>query len=155
MVCKQKKIWCPFQNIILYFVLIIKRLIGLPIGMTILRMLHLQERAIVGLYRTDYNQGLYNKNRSAIEYFKKSLFLDDDLFYFKYNDYPYHLERGIGHFVLWINPRISLHVNQARMIIETYIATRIRNCKSYVYFKNNYEAKSIKDIDHIHVFVEY
>ena len=143
MKCNQKTIWCPLKNTILYFVLIIKQFLGLPIGMTILRMLHLQERAIVGLYRTDYKQNQYDQNRSTIERFKNSLFLDDDLFTFKYNDYPYNLELGIGHFVLWINPRINLHVSQARIIIETYIATRIKNYKSYVYFKNNYDQISL------------
>jgi hypothetical protein len=65
------------------------------------------------------------------------------------NEFPYHLEDGIEHLVLWLNPTIYNEDSD----VDDIFKSEIKNRES-VYFKNIKEIRSIKGIPHYHIFVK-
>lgn len=65
------------------------------------------------------------------------------------NDFPYAIEEGIQHYLLW-----SLHELTLLEIEEFLKQTFSIQKKDYLYFINPENLKSIKNIFHIHIFVK-
>jgi hypothetical protein len=73
------------------------------------------------------------------------------------NDFPYALEPGIKHMVLWSNSEL------AKDDVLTTIAESVETWKNqdgvlveeYVYFENPAHLKTIPGIFHVHVFIKY
>ena len=125
-----------------------------PMPFWALGMAHRREAVEVELHRNRVTEKLHQSSSSDISVFKESLFKSGDHFTFRRNDFPYHLEDGVKHFVLWINPEVKLKTAQADFIIDNHlIALGYRNPCKRVFYKNSITIKSIKEIDHIHVFV--
>ena len=119
-----------------------------------LSMAHRREAVEVELRRSRDTEERHRNSNANMIAFKESLFKNGDHFTFRRNDFPYHLEDGIKHFVLWINPEVKLKTRQADFIIDNHlIALGYRNPCQRVFYKNSITIKSIKEIDHIHVFV--
>lgn len=69
------------------------------------------------------------------------------------NKFPYDVERGIHHYVLFINPDLERdYVNEA--LIESFIAVKTKeySFNEYVYFEQPVERRSLPTITHYHVF---
>ena len=132
-----------------------KKIWGSPTPFWALGMAHGREAVTVELHRDGSTERLHRSSSGGTESFKAGLFKDGDHFAFLPNDFPYHLERNVKHFVLWINPAITLRTRNADFVIDNHlIAMGYRNPCRRVFYKNSKSIKSIKDIDHIHVFVE-
>ena len=86
---------------------------------------------------------------------KRRLFSDGGKFAFKRNNFPYHLEAGVAHFVLWIAPGVELPASRAGSVIDQLMeAHGYAKGTTRVFYKNSITIKSIREIDHIHVFVK-
>ena len=131
-----------------------KRILCHPMPFWALGMAHRREAVEVELHRSSETEKRHRTSGADISVFKEGLFRNGDHFTFRRNDFPYHLEDGVKHFVLWINPEVKLKTRQADFIIDNHlIALGYRNPCQRVFYKNSITIKSIKEIDHIHVFV--
>ena len=59
------------------------------------------------------------------------------------NDFPYNLNNNVKHYIIWTNNDIFK--------IKKILNKRFNN---YIFFRNLIENKSIKDIEHYHIFIE-
>ena len=132
-----------------------KRFWNLPIPFWLLDMLHGREAVENKLHRSSETSRLYDSLIESRQQMKQRLFGNGEKFVLLPNDFPYHLEEGVKHYVLWINPNTILPVKKALFIIdELLINLGYRNPCKRIFFKNSQSIKSIRDIDHIHVFVQ-
>lgn len=106
-------------------------------------------------------QTLYNKARTRMDASILSLF--DELqkmnlpyFIILRNDFPYHLEEGIHHYVAWyVHPEIvpDSIPELAVFALYRYLGAVLGTVeRSYCAFQNSIQAQSISHIPHIHVF---
>lgn len=81
------------------------------------------------------------------------------------NDYPYGLENGIVHLVVWSktiipeNGRGELS-DEARKTIKSYIKSTFEdklgmNSKDILWFKNSFDLRSIKSVEHFHILLNH
>lgn len=74
------------------------------------------------------------------------------------NNYPYNMENGIQHFLLWFNPDTEFRFwiqdfQKVKKIIADYCAQgNIEMETKCVYFQNLENMRSVKAIPHIHIF---
>ena len=61
------------------------------------------------------------------------------------NEFPYHLEPGIDHAILWSNVELT------KDLIEQQIAKHVPADFEYVWFINTPSLRSVPDIHHAHV----
>ena len=69
------------------------------------------------------------------------------------NKYPYNLENGIEHYVLWVKPETQHLFTDDLIYIYIKIKTELMGFKEFVYFENHNDSKSILNIKHYQVFV--
>ena len=132
-----------------------KRIWSSPIPFWLLDMLHGREAVETKLHRSPEYSRLYESLVESRQQMKDRLFGNGEKFVLLPNDFPYHLEDGVKHYVLWINPNTTLPVKRALFVIdELLINLGYENPCKRVFFKNSQSIKSIRDIDHIHVFVQ-
>jgi len=74
--------------------------------------------------------------------------LHDVKFKITINLFPYDLEKNILHYILWISPNHKLFKNEIESIINNYF-----KCQKFICYQNKIEAKSIKTIEHYHIFI--
>ena len=63
-------------------------------------------------------------------------------YYISINNYPYNTEKNVIHNIIWCNK----NKEEIKDILDCLY-------KEYVFFKNTENNKSIKDIEHYHIFV--
>ena len=68
---------------------------------------------------------------------------------FSENPYPYNLEKGIMHYVLWSYHRNLSKIESLQIINEKFPSTEFE----YLMFENRYTDKSVREIPHIQVFI--
>lgn len=66
---------------------------------------------------------------------------------FRKNDFPYNLDNGVEHFLLWSNQDLSPDE------IDVYIQENTHGALDTLYFINPAELKSIPELWHAHVMV--
>jgi hypothetical protein len=64
------------------------------------------------------------------------------------NRFPYDLEKNISHHILWIFPNHIILKKDIENIINTFFGY-----KKFICYKNKIEARSIKTIEHYHIFI--
>lgn len=67
------------------------------------------------------------------------------------NKFPYNVPKNVYHLVLWLNPLYTFDKKN----IENIINKEICPTKNIIIFENEANARSIKTIRHIHIFVKY
>jgi len=71
-------------------------------------------------------------------------------------DFPYNLEEGIDHWILWFNPAIksSYTHEDVDSIIQNYMTNykTLIKYSQYIYFENDPINRSVLYIRHFHVF---
>lgn len=97
-----------------------------------------------------HKKNLKDKNINIEDYLQNSLFKNNFKYILTENDFPYNLKNGIEHKLLWINPNYNNLFNDE--LITKIISMRMRG-KTYIYFENNDNNKSIKSIKHYHIFI--
>ena len=102
-----------------------------------------------------------NRPRRAREEFLDSLFntrlVSQHIpFRFVPNNFPYFVENGISHFVLWIRPGYNVESEDVniRRAIGSYVITRFSRPLDFCYFRNSMQHKSVPEMEHYHVFVQ-
>jgi len=109
------------------------------------------------LYRKKEIQDKYETFRASLnvpisEYLHSTLFGNQDSrdYNFRLNDFPYHTEDTITHYILWINP-ISDQKNS--LPVKSIIQLKLK-VKNAVYFMNVPKNRSIMKIPHYHIFAK-
>lgn len=84
---------------------------------------------------------------------KELKFDKDNLFALVDNSYPYDIEPGIRHMVLFINPKYADKFANPK-IIEYLVSSNAwkMGYTDYLYFENPPERRSVPEIIHYHVF---
>jgi len=67
------------------------------------------------------------------------------------NRFPYYIDKGISHKVLWINPTVQINKDKIDTIIKRY--TDSQNYSKYIYFQNIGNLRSIPEVPHYHIFI--
>lgn len=101
---------------------------------------------------------LYNL-KANLKFLIKNNNIGNDSYIITYNNFPYYLEPDITHLVIWILPpseggEISYNTSTFSFKDLEDILHQ-NNIKEYIYFINYPENKSIKDIEHIHLFLRF
>lgn len=88
---------------------------------------------------------------SIADYIAKDVIGDND-YVFVENEFPYKVEEGIKHYLLWISKKAH-----GKYDPETLIKNReeIIICKEFTYYRNFKNNASIFEIEHYHVFAKY
>ena len=88
---------------------------------------------------------------SIADYILKDV-IGDNEYVFVENEFPYKVEKGIKHYLLWISKKAH-----GKYDIETLIKNReeIITCKEFTYYRNFKNNASIFEIEHYHVFAKY
>lgn len=88
---------------------------------------------------------------SIADYIAKDVIGDND-YVFVENEFPYKVEEGIKHYLLWISKKAH-----GKYDPETLIKNReeIITCKEFTYYRNFKNNASIFEIEHYHVFAKY
>lgn len=115
----------------------------------------------------------YQKHKKGLDLVKKDVseFVKDQYFsgidasrvsWLSDNKFPYLLEPGIQHKVLWFNPRITMskqfpcNLNTAHVFIDVCLSKKLLDKDKYdiIYFENQSQCRSIPGIRHIQVFLK-
>jgi len=92
---------------------------------------------------------MYKNTINVSDYILNQI-IQESPFQLSLNQFPYHLEKDIHHYVLWIHPQVDISNKSVQVILEN-----LKNELGFdelVYFENNYQDRSIKDIKHYQVF---
>ena len=122
----------------------IKQFHNNPPSINIKRKKEIEEKYVL------HKKKLKDKNINIEDYLDNLLFKNNFKYIITKNDFPYNLENNIEHKLLWINPNYINLFNDK--LINEIINMRMRG-KTYVYFENIDNNKSIKSIRHYHIFI--
>lgn len=111
-------------------------------------------------YKLDLkNKGLSNYQNIMLLYFSGK----GNKFSLQLNNFPYNLDKGIKHYVLWINPNceneFKLHSKWNLSLIEDiickelYRGNKMKFKLGCIYFQNLEKFRSIQSINHFQVFI--
>lgn len=124
-----------------------------------------------------HKKNLLKNNILLKDYLINKLFNNDPKIKFKLsiNQFPYNTDKNIKHLLLWINPlylynknnennteisfkNITEEFNYMKNIFLSLIKDNKeiyldRSIKDLIIFKNSQKTKSIKDIEHYHIFL--
>ena len=101
-------------------------------------------------YTDKYEHIKKNYGNNYEKYLFKKVFKNNCNFSFLKNEFPYDLEKGLKHYVFWINPCIEQKINTD--IIDYLISKKVCN-GDYIAFENPINNRSIKSIRHFHVII--
>ena len=111
------------------------------------------------LNHDQYELGRNNHMTKLYENYKKGINLNDKirnqvlknkLFLLNKNLFPYDVEPGIEHFVLWYQPYLQLDNRTVHKILNFY--KQKYGFQDYIFFENEPDKKSVTQIPHIQVF---
>lgn len=99
------------------------------------------------LWRDINIQKKYNmdKSKNNFSFFKKKIeySINTNGYSLTKNNYPYNITNNIQHFIIW--------TNFTPLKIKNILDNKFNN---YIFFKNLEKNKTIKDLEHYHVFTE-
>ena len=97
-----------------------------------------------------------SRNAFIKNLFNKRLVTPEISYRFIPNDYPYFLEDGVMHYVLWLRPDVNIAIDtkSIRKVINQYILSKFNKPFDFYFFKNHKEIKSISEVEHYHVFIK-
>jgi len=119
---------------------------------------------VIKAYRK-HKEGLDLDNKDVSEFVKDQYFSGEEasrVSCLSNNKFPYLLEPGIQHKVLWFNPRITMskqfpkNLNTAHGFIDVCLSKKLPDKDKYdiIYFENQSQCRSIPGIRHIQVFLK-
>ena len=96
----------------------------------------------------------YKKNNIDInDVINKQLFGNNNFiekFVFEPCKYPYYIEKGISHYILWCNPLYDWS-NTYSLIFKNEIKNKLGNIE-FGWFENEIKDRSVLGIKHFHIF---
>ena len=108
-------------------------------------------------YRSPEVESKYKQWKNEKHDLINVLFSDDQIINVRLNDFPYHFEPGLIHYVVWLNPKhfnMDSDTPESRMSkkVKQYVSRFFKD-KNYVYFRNEPTYRTISYIPHYHVIV--
>ena len=98
------------------------------------------------LWRDMNIQKKYNmdKSKNNFSFFKKKIeySINTNGYLLNKNNYPYNITNNIKHFIIW--------TNFTPLKIKNILDNKFNN---YIFFKNIEKNKTIKDLEHYHLFI--
>ena len=120
----------------------------------------LPEESFNYYYRSPEVDSEYKRWKQEKHNLLNTLFSDNQGVSVRPNDFPYHFESGLIHYIVWLNPnyfdpdKISPRMTK---IVKDYV-TNVFNISSnnyeWVYFRNSPNNRTISYIPHYHVVVK-
>jgi len=102
----------------------------------------------IRLYREETIQHKYDKNRQSSDYsigLFNRIFDSNQETVLTINEYPYHFIDNTQHYIYWTQGTIDYNK----------LEEELKDLgKEYIYFENLKGNKSIKNINHVHVFIK-
>lgn len=99
------------------------------------------------LWRSSKNTNKYNLDKMTNKFsdFEEKIKnkITDKGYIITENDYPYNVSSDVLHYIIWCNKNPS----EIKKILDT-------KYRKYVFFRNLYKYKSIKRIEHYHIFIK-
>ena len=124
------------------------------------RFNHLNPPLDIKFGRTDKDEELYIQHSQnlkqegiKIEEYICGNILKNSLVKYTYNRFPYNLEPGIKHDLLWIKPGHCLTIQEVQKIIKENNPGICLETQC-VYFKNIPRNQSIRAIEHYQIFIK-
>ena len=108
------------------------------------------------LYRNKTVSDNYKKfimKSNGIKTFTETLFVNEELYVLRKNDYPYNIGDNILHYVLWLKDKKNHDFNELNSIIKEQIVVQFKVSKEFAFSENIYKNKSIPEVQHYHVFI--
>jgi hypothetical protein len=100
---------------------------------------------------------IIKKNGGTEKYLKKKYLSNGNDFCMTHNDYPYYMEDGVKHYVIWFTGRTFDRYNNPstieRIIEDFKVGNNISEESEYIYYQNIEALRSIPSIPHLHVFI--
>ena len=99
-----------------------------------------------------YIYTILDSNKDPSDVIRCSLFPSgtDSLFRLTINEYPYDIEPHIYNYIVWIHPHITMTSIEYDDVFET--TRTFLNDKDILIHRNPYTARSIKGVEHYHIF---
>lgn len=102
---------------------------------------------------------IIKENGGAQKHLEKKYLSRDNDYYMTLNNYPYYLEDGVIHYVIWFKgENFGKYNNPAEInnIIKDYVSLNdISDKCEYIFYQNIEELRSIPSIPHLHVFMKH
>lgn len=102
---------------------------------------------------------IIKKNGGAKKHLEKKYLSRGNDYYMTLNNYPYYLEDGVVHYVIWFKRENFGKYNnptEIKNIIKDYVSLNDISDKSeYIFYQNIEELRSIPSIPHLHVFMKH
>ena len=97
-------------------------------------------------------------NGGALKHLTKKYLSNGNDYNMTLNNYPYYMEDGVVHYVIWFKGDKFYRYNNISAIeniVRDYInMNNIDSGSDYVYYQNIEELRSIPSIPHLHVFIK-
>ena len=97
------------------------------------------------------------KNGSMERYLIEKYLSNDNDYNMAINNYPYYLEEGINHYVIWFKKeKFDIYNNPGsieKIIKEFIFENELGNSCNFIYYQNIEELRSIPSIPHVHVYI--
>jgi hypothetical protein len=109
---------------------------------------------------TKYKEDIHiiKANGGALKHLTKKYLSNENDYNMTLNNYPYYMEDGVVHYVIWFKGDKFYKYNNPpaiENIIKDYIThNNIYSRCDYVYYQNIEELRSIPSIPHLHVFMK-
>ena len=93
-----------------------------------------------------YKEYLKNNNRNIYDEIMYN-YIKNNKYAITYNNFPYNLERGIYHLLMWVNPNYKMDYDEVEDIL------RSNGVYEYIIFRNYENNCSVCEIVHYHIFI--
>jgi len=111
-----------------------------------------REDTIVCNYQKD--MALIKKRTTIVEYLLNKYLSGPQPFVLVPNDYPYHCNKDILHYLLWVHPSFKVHSDtEVKCVISLKLHELDMKHQDFIFFENYASNKSIPEITHYHVFI--
>jgi len=98
----------------------------------------------------NHKNKLKKANITIDKYILKTILKNNLKYKITKNRFPYDLDENIKHYLLWISPDIQISQIKVINIIKKYFPNNQLVC-----YQNEMFAKSVKTIDHYHIFIKF
>jgi len=108
-------------------------------------------------FRTDETLQKYQQfknNNVDIPSYIQQKYLKNKNYTIEKNAFPYHTEKNVEHYVLWINKNFEKHISISKTFLENIIKEKmiLLEYNEYIYFENHVSVKTIPQILHYQIF---
>lgn len=98
-----------------------------------------------------YISTIKSNNNDINKIITQKYFSNNKNYVFVPNLFPYDIEDGIKHYLIWFNPILNNIID--KKYIEDILISNLGN-KKYIYFINFATNKSVKNVEHCQVFLK-